>query len=88
MKVIKKMTRKQFLETMAAAVAGTVIGSLMSGCSSLGHRPHQGIANNIPAEYNMMAKRQGSSVPSKITVRNIVRKEFLGGRLKSYRRAA
>jgi putative transposase len=52
------------------------------------HRPHQGIGNIIPAEYNEQSKRQGGSVLSNITARNVVRKDFLGGLLKSYRRAA
>lgn len=51
------------------------------------HRPHQGIDNKIPAEYNM-SKRQGGSVPLKTAARNVVLKEFLGGLLKSYQRAA
>lgn len=52
------------------------------------HRPHQGIDNSIPAEYKMTAKRQGGSVLSNMTARNVARREFLGGLLKSYQRAA
>lgn len=52
------------------------------------HRPHQGIDNQIPAEYNMTDKRQGCSVSSNITARNVARKDFLGGLLKSYQKAA
>ena len=52
------------------------------------HRPHQGIGNRIPAEYNMTAKRQGVSMPGNITARNVIRKDFLGGLLKSCRRVA
>ena len=52
------------------------------------HRSHQGICNRIPAEYNMTAKRQGDGMPGNITVRNVIRKDFLGGLLISYRRAA
>lgn len=52
------------------------------------HRPHQGIGNKIPAEYNIATERQGGSTLSNVTVRNITRKDFLGGLLKSYRRAA
>jgi len=52
------------------------------------HRPHQGIANRIPAKYHMSNKRQGGRVPSTITSRNVARKEFLGGLLKSYRKVA
>ena len=52
------------------------------------HRPHQGIGNRIPAEYNMPAKRQGGSVPTGNTARNSIRKDLLGGLLKSYRKAA
>ena len=51
------------------------------------HRPHQGIDNQIPSEYNM-SKRQSGHMPLKIRVRNVTRKDFLGGLLKSYRRAA
>ena len=52
------------------------------------HRPHQGIANNIPAEYNIPNKQQGGSILLNVTARNIARKDFLGGLLKSYYRAA
>ena len=52
------------------------------------YRPHQGIDNRVPVEHNMIHKRQGGRVLSKITVRDIVRKGFLGGLLKNYRRAA
>ena len=52
------------------------------------HRPHQGIGNKIPAEYHVAAKRQGGNMPLNATARNIVRKDFLGGLLKSYRRVA
>ena len=52
------------------------------------HRPHQGIDNNIPAKYNKPDKRQGGSIPANLSVTSIARKDFLGGLLKSYRRAA
>ena len=53
------------------------------------HRPHQGIGNSIPCEYNLPAKRQGGSMPSNATAgRNVIRKDFLGGLLKSYQKAA
>ena len=53
------------------------------------HRPHQGIGNSIPCEYNLPAKRQGGSTPSNATAgRNITRKDFLGGLLTSYQKAA
>lgn len=52
------------------------------------HRPHQGIDNRIPGEYNMARKRQGGTMLSNVAARNIARKDFLGGLLKSYRRAA
>ena len=52
------------------------------------HRPHQGIGNKIPAKYNKTDRRQGGSDLLNLSVRNIVRKDFLGGLLKSYRRAA
>ena len=51
------------------------------------HCPHQGIANKIASEYNMINKRQGGSIVS-LNSENIVRKDFLGGFLKSYRKAA
>lgn len=50
------------------------------------HRPHQGIDNRIPAEYNMN-QRQGGHTQN-IKLENVIRKEFLGGLLKSYQRAA
>ncbi len=50
------------------------------------HRPHQGIGNIIPAEFKMNDKRQGGTMLFK--VRTIVRKDFLGGLLKSYSRRA
>jgi putative transposase len=50
-------------------------------------RPHQGIGNRIPAVYNMKVRRQGARLPN-IKLRNVIRKEFLGGLLKSYRKAA
>jgi len=51
------------------------------------HRPHQGIGNKIPAEYNKH-KWQGSRRLPNIKLENVTRKEFLGGFLKSYQRAA
>jgi putative transposase len=48
-------------------------------------RPHQGIGNKIPAEYHS-AGQQGVSSSSNPSVRSIVRKDFLGGLLKSYSR--
>ena len=50
-------------------------------------RPHQGIGNKIPAEYHS-AGQQGVSSSSNPSVRSIVRKDFLGGLLKSYSRIA
>lgn len=52
------------------------------------HRPHQGIGNVIPGEYNLPAKRQGGNVLSNITAGNVIKKDFLGGLLKSYQRVA
>ncbi len=52
------------------------------------HRPHQGIGNRIPSEYNKPYRQQGGSMPPNLSVENIARKDFLGGLLKSYRRAA
>ena len=51
------------------------------------HRPHQGIDNRIPGEYNMTGIRQAGCMLN-IKTENMIRKEFLGGLLKSYRRAA
>ena len=52
------------------------------------HRPHQGIGNKIPAEYHLPAKRKGGRMLSNVAARNVARKDFLGGLLKSYQRAA
>jgi putative transposase len=52
------------------------------------HRPHQGIENTIPNEFNKSGRRQGGSVHTNLSVRNVTRKDFLGGLLKSYRRVA
>lgn len=52
------------------------------------HRPHQGIGNRIPAKYHMPAKRQSGNMPLNVKTRNVVRKDFLGGLLKSYKRVA
>ena len=52
------------------------------------HRPHQGIENKIPVEFHMTNKWKSSRVHMSLLARNIVRKEFLGGLLKSYQRAA
>jgi putative transposase len=52
------------------------------------HRPHQGIENRIPSEYNKSNRQQGGGVSSNLSVGHIARKDFLGGLLKSYRRAA
>ena len=48
-------------------------------------RPHQGIGNKIPVEYHS-AGQQGVSSSSNPSVRSIVRKDSLGGLLKSYSR--
>jgi putative transposase len=52
------------------------------------HRPHQGIDNRIPTEYYIADKRQVSKISTKITTSNVARKDFLGGLLKSYGKAA
>jgi len=52
------------------------------------HRPHQGIDNKIPAEYNKPDKQQSENVPLNISTKNVIRKDFLGGLLKSYKKAA
>ncbi len=52
------------------------------------HRPHQGIENTIPNEFNKPDRQQGGRMPLNIKAKNVVRKDFLGGLLKSYRRAA
>jgi putative transposase len=49
-------------------------------------RPHQGIGNRIPAQYNIKDERQGGIVAH--DARNVVRKDFIGGLLKSYSRKA
>ncbi len=50
------------------------------------HRPHQGIGNRIPDEYYGTDIRQGGVVPC--SLRSVVRKDLLGGLLKSYSRIA
>jgi len=50
------------------------------------HRPHQGIGNRIPAEYNVNDERRDGIMP--FQARNIFRKDSLGGLLKSYSRNA
>ena len=50
-------------------------------------RPHQGIGNEIPVKYHM-AGQQGVVSILNPSVRSIVRKDFLGGLLKSYSRNA
>ena len=52
------------------------------------HRPHQGIDNIIPAEYNRVDKQQVRNVLSSVAYKNFVRKDFLGGLLKSYQKVA
>ena len=52
------------------------------------HRLHQGIGNRIPAEYNFPSKRQGGRVRVNLKAGNVIRKDFLGGLLKSYQKAA
>ncbi len=49
-------------------------------------RPHQGIGNSIPAEYKSNGKRQGGTMP--IEARHVIRRDLLGGLLKSYSRRA
>jgi hypothetical protein len=51
------------------------------------HRPHQGIANEIPAEYNKSNGPRGSH-KSNLNAGHIICEGFLGGFLKSYRKAA
>jgi putative transposase len=50
-------------------------------------RPHQGIGNRIPARYHM-TEQQGVISSLNPSVRSVVRKDFLGGLLKSYLRNA
>jgi putative transposase len=50
-------------------------------------RPHQGIGNKIPSKYHT-AGQQGDSSSLNPSVRSIVRKDSLGGLLKSYSRNA
>ena len=47
------------------------------------HRPHQGIGNQIPYEFDVEAKNAKAKV---INLSQIHCKEFLGGLLKSYYR--
>ncbi len=50
------------------------------------HRPHQGIDNQIPSQYTKSDKRHDGH--KNMTARHVGRDNFLGGLLKSYRRAA
>lgn len=50
------------------------------------HRPHQGIDNNIPFEYNSKVEIAKLKIAGETHVSQIHRKEFLGGLLKSYYR--
>ena len=52
------------------------------------HRPHQGIDNRIPAEYHKLDSRHRVRMPVNVSSGNIVRKDSLGGLLKSYYRRA
>ena len=47
-------------------------------------RPHQGIGNKIPAKYYKADEQHGTSSFLNPSVRSIVRKDLLGGLLKSY----
>jgi putative transposase len=51
------------------------------------HRPHQGIGNRIPAGYNKSMKSRFNFM-TKLNAKNIICYDFLGGLLKSYKRAA
>ena len=50
------------------------------------HRPHQGIDNKIPSEYNSKVEIAKLKIAGETHVSQIHRKEFLGGLLKSYYR--
>ncbi|OHB59888.1 MAG: hypothetical protein A2Y12_18900 [Planctomycetes bacterium GWF2_42_9] len=50
------------------------------------HRPHQGISNRIPAEYNK-SRQKGGCKPNLNAV-NIICDDFIGGLLNSYRKVA
>ncbi len=50
------------------------------------HRPHQGIDNKIPSEYNCKVEIAKLKIAGETHVSQIHRKEFLGGLLKSYYR--
>ncbi|MHC4397098.1 MAG: hypothetical protein ACYS1A_15775 [Planctomycetota bacterium] len=39
------------------------------------HRPHQGIENRIPFEYNKPDRQQGVGMPPNLSVGNIARKD-------------
>ena len=52
------------------------------------HRPHQGIDNKISAKYDAMFGRQESSLPFNSNTMSVIRRDFLGGLLKSYHKAA
>lgn len=50
-------------------------------------RPHQGIGNKIPSKYHTAGQR-GVRSPVNPSVGSVIRKDFLGGLLKSYSNAA
>ena len=50
------------------------------------HRPHQGIGNTIPYEFDVEVKSAKAKVVGRMNLSQIHRKEFLGGLLKSYYR--
>ncbi len=52
------------------------------------HRPHQGIDNRVPDEYNRKQSLEKNRRYLSFMYKAVVKKEFLGGLLKSYRRVA
>ena len=52
------------------------------------HRPHQGIDNAIPSEYKKLIQPKIRLRNKEQPIHGILRKEFCGGLLKSYQRAA
>ena len=53
-----------------------------------GHLPHQGIDNRVPDEYNRKQNLEKNWRYFRFMYKAVVKKEFVGGLLKSYRRAA
>ena len=52
------------------------------------YRPNQGIDNKVPVDFYKIGKSNKNQSITALFLRNIVRRDFLGGLLRSYQRAA